>query len=322
MGSLLVSPCISGRLAKTPVSEDDPGEGSNRAEYVTRTNDGGFLLVGGQPSPRDGVSTTGWVLKVDASGKPQWYGGPGGTTKSALTGAVRTDAGNYALTGWIEGEEGIRGWFVKLAPGGETLFEETYNAAPDDPHDIAEGFESIVETSDGGFVQVGDYVDGGRLLKVDGEGAKQWETLLEAPYVKANDVVETGDGNCLVTGRVTNADQDAEYVVTEEKNPSDLSLTLVDQSGTVQWTKTYDAGGNEFGLSVVGTADGGYAAVGGRTRERERGVFVVKTDSEGKAEWSKSYLTEKSVVGRDLVQATDGGFAITAGTVFLKLGPE
>lgn len=305
----------------TPISGGSGETGANRASYIAGTSDGGFLLAGSQPSNTAGVSVTGWVLKVDETGEPEWYGGPGDGTKSAHQGAVQTNAGNYALAGWIEGANGIRGWFVKLDPGGETLVEETYDTAADDPDAIAEGFESITGTADGGFVQAGEYVDGGWLLKVDGDGTKQWETFLDGPYVKANDVIETSDGNYLVAGRVTNADQDPQYTVTAEKNPSDLALTLVDRSGTVRWTNTYDGGGNEFGMAVVGTADGGYAAVGGRTRNRERGIFVVKTDGEGTREWSETYLVEKSVVGRDVVQATDGGFAIGAGTVFLKLSP-
>lgn len=307
---------------QTPIGDDSETKGSNRAYCITRTSDSGFLLVGGQPSATNGVSFTGWYLKVDASGDPEWYGGPADGTKSALQSAVETEAGNYALTGWIKGSNGIRGWFVKLDSAGETLVEKTYDTAADDPHAIAEEFEAITESSDGGFVHVGEYVDGGWLLKVDGDGNKQWETFLDASYVKANDVIETSDGNYLVAGRVTNDDQNPQYTVTEEKNPSDLALTLVDGSGTVQWTKTYNGGGNEFGMAVVATADGGFAAVGGRTRQREQGVFLVKTDSEGAKEWSETYLVDESVVGRDLVQATDGGFAIAAETVFLKVGPE
>lgn len=306
----------------TPISEESETDGMNRAYCITRTDDDGFLLVGEQPSDAAGYSFTGWFLKVDAAGDPEWYGGPAMETESGLQSAVQTERGNYALAGWIEGSNGMRGWFVKLDPAGETFVEETYDTAPDDPDAIAEAVESVTEAADGGFVLVGEYVDGGWLLKVDGDGEKQWETFLDAPYVKANDVVETSDGNYLVAGRVTNAEQDPNYTVTAEKNPSDLSLTLVDRSGASQWTKTYDGGGNEFGRALVGTADGGYAAVGGRTRNRERGVFVVKTDAEGRLEWSDTYLVEQSVVGRDLVQAADGGLSIAAEDVFLKLGPQ
>lgn len=309
---------------ETPVSDDDPGGGGSEANCVTLTTDGGYLLAGEQTSPTEGVSDTGWVLKADASGNPEWYGWSDEDTESVFEDAVETDAGNYAFTGWIKGQDGTSGWFVKRGPDGERLVTETYDTGPDDPASIAEEFESIVETSDGGFVLAGEYVEGGWVLKVDDEGTKQWETFLDTPpYLKANDVIETSDGNYLVTGRVLKGDQNPRRTAIGEKNASDLGLTLVDQSGTVQWTNTYDGGENEFGMAVVSTADGGYAAVGGSTRQRhEKGVFVVKTDGEGNAEWSETYLVEQSVEGRDLVQATDGGFAITAGTIVLKLGPD
>lgn len=308
---------------ETAISDEPPGTGRSRANCITRTSDGGYLLAGGQSSPTEGVSTAGWVLKADESGTPEWYGWSDEETRSVFEDAVETEAGNYAFAGWIEGQNGIRGWFVKRGPNGEGLLTETYDTGPDDPASIAEEFEAIVETSDGGFVLAGEYVEGGWLLKVGDQGANQWQTFLDTPpYVKANDVIETSDGNYLVTGRVTNGDQNPEHTAIGKENASDLALTLVDQSGTVQWTKTYDGGENEFGMAVVSTVDGGYAAVGGSTRHRERGIFVVKTDGEGKAEWSETYLGGKSAVGHDLVQTIDGGFAITAGTIFIKLGPD
>lgn len=305
------------------------GRGLDRAYAVVRTTDGGFLLAGrrapgssGTSETPEGSSTTGRVVKVDAGGEPTWQATPAEDRRSAFEGAVQTSDGGYALSGWTTGEDGPRGWFVRLSVTGEKLVSRSYDQLDADPAAIAERFRAVVETADGDFVLAGDYVDGGWVTKVAPDGSVLWETLLDAPYVNANDVLETGDGNYLVTGRVTNADQPHAYTVTSAENPSDLSLTLVDRAGTVRWTKRYDGGGNEFGTAVEATADGGFVAVGGRTRGRERGVFAVETDGEGIPAWTGTYLTEESVVGRGAVPTADGGLAIAAEAVFLKLGPR
>lgn len=305
------------------------GRGLDRAYSVVRTTDGGFLLAGirdpsspGTSGTTDGPSTTGWVVKVDAGGGPTWQATPAEDRRSAFEGAVQTSDGGYALSGWTTGEDGTRGWFVRLSATGERLVSRSYDQLDADPAAIAERFRSVVETADGNFVLAGDYVDGGWVTKVAPDGSVQWEILLDAPYVSANDVLETGDGNYLVTGRVTNADQAHEYTVTAAENPSDLSLMLVEHSGTVRWTKLYDGGGNEFGNAVAATGDGGFVAVGGRTPRRERGVFAVETDGEGIPEWTGTYLTEESARGRGVVPTEDGGLAIAADSVFLKLGPR
>lgn len=302
------------------------GRGLDRADCVVRTTDGGFLLAGSRPpgssGTPEGPSSTGWVVRADAGGEPTWQATPAEDRRSAFEGAVQTSDGGYALAGWTTGEGGTRGWFVRLSATGERLVSRSYDKRDADPAAIAERFRAVVETADGNFVLAGDYVDGGWVTKVAPDGSVLWELLLEAPYVNATDVLETDDGSYLVTGRVTNADQPHEYTVTDTTNPSDLSLTLVGQSGTVRWTKRYDGGGNEFGNAVAATADGGVVAVGGRTRGRERGVFAVETDGEGVPEWTGTYLTEESVVGRGAVPTEGGGLAIAAESVFLKLGPR
>lgn len=294
-------------------------DGLNRGYCLARTRDGGYVLGGIQPSGTAASTSTGWVLHADAEGTVSWWTGPAGGSRAGVRDVVQTNDGGYALAGWIAAESGVGGWFARLDRTGETVVSERYDRADDDPAAIAEGFRALAETADGGFVLVGESPAGGWLVGTDADGAVRWERTLAAPYVRANDVVATGDGNALVVGRSTNGGQNPTYTVTDAENPSDLALTFVDGAGAVRWTRTADGGGNEFGRAVIATADGGYAAVGGRTRHRERGVFLVKTDASGREEWSETYLVGGSVVGEDLAQATDGGFAVAARGTFVKL---
>lgn len=222
----------------------------------------------------------------------QWtreYGAEGGESTRTPNGSpaiksqalVRAADDGYALAGYqSERGEALDGCLLLADGDGEARWfreygEETVNTqTPISGGSGSKGSNRaacITRTSDGGYLLVGRQQSAedrvsvtSWLLKVDGDGAKQWETFLDAPYVKANDVIETTDGNYLVAGRATNADQDPQYTVTEETNPSDLALTLVDRSGSVRWTRTYDGGGNEFDtawwrLPTVGSPPSGGA---------------------------------------------------------------
>lgn len=304
------------------------GSDVDEVESVLQTSDGGYLLAGehgnpaGEQNTATGPRSTGWVIKTDRKGNVEWTTKPDETSYSHLRDATQTRDGGYALAGWVQEHDDLRGWVVKLNRTGRPIIDKRYDSTNDNPAAVEEQFWAVTETGHGGLVFAGEDSDGAWILGTTPAGKKQWETVLKHPHGAAHDVVETADGHVLLTGRLFGRDEETEFTMTDDRNPSDLYLTLLDEEGNEQWTKAYDGGANEQGQAVVRTADEGFAAVGGSLGPSDD-VFLVKTEHDGAAQWSETYLEDRSRTGADLIQSPDGGFAVAVShsDVFFKTAP-
>lgn len=93
----------------------------------------------------------------------------------------------------------------------------------------------------------------------------------------------------------------------------DLWILKVAGDGSQTWSRHYGGDGNESGLNVIATADGGYAVVGATTSygAGEEDIWLVKTDSEGNIQWNQTYGGSYDDEGWMLLQTSDGGYLIT-----------
>ncbi len=71
----------------------------------------------------------------------------------------------------------------------------------------------------------------------------------------------------------------------------DLWILKVDASGTEEWNRTIGGPGDDEGLAVAATRDGGYVVVGRTTSFGAGGSdgWLLKTDGSGKKEWARSF---------------------------------
>jgi len=160
-------------------------------QKITATPDGGFLLVG--HAQASGASTDRYrVVKVDASGAPQWDNRFGGSQYEYGTDVALSPDGGYLLAGISRSPasgdktENSRGgwdiWVVKIDATGNKQWDRTYGGS---------GFEQTVRVlgyPDGGYLLVdgsdspasGEKGDAGRggwdfwRLKIDAAGNKEW----------------------------------------------------------------------------------------------------------------------------------------------------
>jgi PKD repeat protein len=96
--------------------------------------------------------------------------------------------------------------------------------------------------------------------------------------------------------------------------------------GTRTFKKTFGGTGDDEGLSVQQTTDGGYVLFGVTKSEGAGGsdFFLVKTDPTGAQAWKKTFGNTEDDVGMSVRQTSDGGyillgFALSAGGTQVKL---
>jgi hypothetical protein len=140
------------------------GRQEDKANSITQTTDGGYILCG-TTSSSDGDETGGskggydaWVVKLTANGTKSWDRTFGGNEYDKANSIVQTTDGGYVLCGdtysadgdVTGGNKGERdAWIVKLTATGAKSWDRTYGGL------LTEEANSIVQTSDGGYVFAG-----------------------------------------------------------------------------------------------------------------------------------------------------------------------
>ncbi len=164
---------------------------------------------------------------------------------------------------------------------------------------------ALQETRDAGLIVTGYTASKGAgnrdllLIKTDQEGETEWERTLGGP---ADDegwsVLETKDGGYLVAG-VTES---------EGSGGKDLWLVKTYSDGYERWKKTFGGTGDDWGVCVLETTDGGYAVAGVTTSSGSGGCdgWIVKTDSDGNLEWDVAIGGSKNDGLSSILETEDG----------------
>ena len=321
-------------------------------EDVQTTPDGGWIGLASTDSPPaiagDGVGVpVAWLLKATAVGAPQWqeevgcFGlAPG--YYSIPVSLQHTSDGGYALGGGSLGcgsgnvcTSGYQCALIeKLDGSGAVVWAQAYNAGA-----TGAGIEQIKQTSDGGFIAVGNASDvnhdtGGLILKLDGAGNIQWQRELgptgsKQAYFYA--VQQTSDGGYIAVGELSDG-------TTWPSGGAQLLSVLAvkfDAAGNVTWQRAFNNVGSsgvvsstENTLAVTQTSDGGYAIGGNWTNsnfpgECCGGALLLKLTPSGSIQWQRAYsggvtcdgYTCSTISGivYSLHQTPDGGYILAGG---------
>ncbi|AKB84393.1 hypothetical protein [Methanococcoides methylutens] len=209
----------------------------------------------------------------------------------------QTSDGGYVITGyyksWPESfvnesdyeDQVVEGaCLIKTHSNGTLHWFRIFDADYDTFPNVA---RSVQQTSDGGYIITGSYVDDNLdvwLIKTDAEGTKEWDKTFGGSGKQVGyDVRQTSDGGYIVTGTTSYG--------------QNIYLLKTDTDGNEEWEKIF--GGSKFasGRSVLQTSDGGYILTGDN--------WLIKTDPEGNEEWNTT-----SFGGRSICHAQDGGYVI------------
>jgi hypothetical protein len=192
--------------------------GSFTFEAVRQTPDGGYVASAVADARfSSGYATVLVVMKLDASGTPQWshayYGsnwlsGPAGDSRYPI---FLSPDGGYVLSGTVQTSaypfQNLY-FLLKLDAQGEILWQRGYGGA-NNGYDISREGGGAFPTTDGGYVLAGEsnvflQAATGWMVKTDAVGNVLWQktyTGLTATGGNVfNDVIQTRDGGYAAAG--------------------------------------------------------------------------------------------------------------------------
>jgi outer membrane protein assembly factor BamB len=280
----------------------------NEAAYTVRqTSEGGYVMSCSTMSFGAGGEDA-WLVKTDSAGNIQWNKTYGGTGTERGWSVTQTVDGGYAVVGWTSsvGAGGADAWLVKTDATGNMQWNKTYGGNGTDY-----GL-SLLQTGDGGYTLMGSTQSFGLgsinsadlwLIRTDATGNMQWnKTYGGTGYDEAYVLIPTSDGGYSIGG----------WTGSFGAVNMDLYLVKTDETGNMQWNKTYGGTGAEFGGCVVQTSDGGYAQSGYTNSFGAGGndLWLVRTDSAGNMQWNKTYGETGNEAAYCVIQTSDGGFLL------------
>jgi hypothetical protein len=284
------------------------GKGWDVGTSLIQISDGGYAIAGFTSSFGAGDYDV-YVVKLDAHGNLQWTKTIGGKKEDVGTSLIQTSDGGYAIAGFTSsfGAGDYDVYVVKLDAHGNLQWTKTIGGKEDDKG------HSLIQTFDGGYAIAGyttSFGAGDRdvyIVKLDANGNLQWTKTIGGPGGDwGHSIIQTSDSGYAIAGATRSFGA----------GEGDVYVIKLDANGNLQWTRTIGGPGDEIGLSLIQTSDGGYAIAGYTTSfgAGDRDVYIVKLDANGNLQWTKTIGGPESEGGYSLIQTSDGGYVIAGET--------
>jgi len=278
------------------------GSGFDLLKSIRGTKDGGFILAGTSNSDtglnkKDSCKggTDFWVFKLNAKGDEQWQRTIGGTGQDELLSVFQTTDGGYILGGSSSSDATI------VATMGKKALTTS-----------KKGLTSKSTSSRGSM----DYW----IVKLNAEGEVQWQKTYGGKYAdELRSMEQTKDGGYILGG-YSNSPQSG-----DKTEPSigigDYWVVKIDNSGTIEWQRTYGGNGDNQLYVIHQTGDEGYLIGGnsnstnslttkGGTVSNGTDFWLLKVDSKGEEQWSRTYDYGKVDILTSLIENKDHTFLI------------
>jgi hypothetical protein len=276
-------------------------------------------VVGGAAAP--GAATADAALALQ-SGEPsetfnRTYGTGGDETARQVR---RLDGGGYLLAGTTVGAD-TDAQLVRTDDRGREQWTRSYGEVG---ADVA---WSVVPAVDGdGYVVAGATQSAvsdtreGWLIRVDGEGAMQWERTYGGTGSEAMLDVEPTDNGYIMAG-FTNSTSPDDANATD----SDAWIIEVDSEGTVRWSRRFGGDSTARAYDIERAANGGYVFTGTSgsfTEGNDRQAIVQRIDASGDFVWRAVAGGSGAEEGLALVGDGEGRYAMAGATTSYGAGGE
>ena len=323
------------------------GDDDELATGITKTSDGGYVLVGYSRSDNCFTGSNGgfhdyYILKVDTQGNEIWcqnFGYPGSDQAQNI---IETREGDLMVTGFFDvsasGGQGnddrensgtLHGvgeyWGIKLDADGQFFWKRYFGGSNNDRS------YNVMQTNDGGFVLIGssesddfDITDGKGsydywAVKLSAEGDLEWTRSFGGSEIDiAYDIATTLDGNFLIVGDARSNDQD----VSTNYGNADIWLVAIDPQGNLIWEKSLGGSMFDSAKDLLPMNDNLYCVTGSSrsndvdvtTNNGENDAWTVVVDAQG------TIIFEGAIGGSSLdfsegaAQGVDGALLIVGNT--------
>lgn len=187
-------------------------------------------------------------------------------------------------------------------PSTETQWAETYG-----PRFFSSEANSVIGTSDGGYLFAGHIELGyGRnawLVETDTGGTALWENEYSQAFAQSvNSVIDTSTGGYLLAG----------WRKSGSNAETDGWLVKVDTEGTVRWEQTYTGGYAQTAHSVIETTDGAYLVTGAKQTDENGGsdAWLLTADTDGTTTWERTYGGSENDGASSVLERSNGGYLL------------
>ena len=250
-----------------------------RAYAVKEAPDLGFIIAG---SIQQNQQTETALVKTDQLGNVEWvqlFGNNGWDMFRSIE--VTSDQG-YVAAGHTEVDSQRYLYITKTDDDGHQVW--AYVA--DRPNSQA---REVYQTGDGGYIAAGYYGSNLYLLKLDGDGNKQWERSLGMPGANFGYSLDlTDDGGFILVGSNSN---------------QGIYVAKTDGQGVLDWEKSF--GKEATAYTIRQTGDGGYVLAGGKASD----AYLLKIQQ-----------AETAYLGVSSPNVMDNGTVLVYATVMDKSG--
>lgn len=283
------------------------GTDGDEASCMIQTQDGGFAMAGWTWSFGSG-NTDLLVIRTDASGSPLWTRVLGGTGHDRAYSVIQTSDAGFAVAGMTHSFG--YGWsdvlVIKMDSSGAVEWAMTFGGTDGDEA------QSIIQTSDGGFVVAGlsssfstYYNNDFFVLRLTSSGDLLWSMAIGGDGDdRAFSVAQAQDGGYLAAGETYSFGSGA----------GDFFVVKLSPSGSVSWAKAIGGTEPECAYSMIRSADGGYALAGNTVSVPGNDVLIAKITPSGSLEWARRFDQGGAEFAYSVTQTVDSGYAIAGET--------
>ncbi len=332
------------------------GDLDESASSIIATPDGGFIAIGSSFSSKSNDKSENsnshdyWIVKINSSGQKIWDKTIGGSDRDVPKSIVATPDGGFIIAG--NSASGISGdkteayivekgfnlpldyWLVKINSSGQKVWDKTFGSVN------KEELETIIATSDGGFIAIGtsytpkpllnvpnltdagDYYGDCYMVKIDNNGKKIWEKVLPGKYrVGVKSAIITSDGSIVICSN--------SFPVQTIDFTTNLThrILKVNTMGELQWENLVPCEGLSINVSLVATQNGNFVIGSDFNKESSQnfskyGYWISEIDNSGNQLWKKKYSGNDEDRIKSIVKAKNGGFLIVGSSNSEKSGDK
>tara|TARA_R110002072_G_scaffold108418_1_gene235266 strand:- start:201 stop:1751 length:1551 start_codon:yes stop_codon:yes gene_type:complete len=155
------------------------------------------------------------------------------------------------------------------------------------------------------------------VVKLNSEGDLQWQKALGGSNSDIGRSIQpTSDGGVIVAGSTNSTDGD----ITNNIGGGDIWLVKLDNTGNIEWEKTYGGTNDEWPNFIKQTTDGGFIIAGGTVSDDgdisgHHGMadaWVFKINQNGDFLWQTALGGSEWDTARAIKQTSDGGYIVGA----------